>query len=121
MQSSNMKNMVILKNLPSNLIEEAIVILKSNKKLKKLEKVDVGLEDSREIREREKELKENDKYIIREAEMIISKYLSNVEEKRENDICNKKLKKKYKKMKKYAYILAIVSAIQFILLLSKSI
>ena len=40
MESSNMKNMVILKNLPSNLVEEAIIILKSNKKAKKLEKID---------------------------------------------------------------------------------
>ena len=35
MEKSQMKNMVILKNLPSNLIEEAIVILKSNKYAKK--------------------------------------------------------------------------------------
>ena len=40
MEESKLKNMVVLKNLPSNLIEEAIVILKSNKKVKKLEKID---------------------------------------------------------------------------------
>ena len=40
METSNMKNMVVLKNLPSNLVEEAIVILKSSKKVKKLEKID---------------------------------------------------------------------------------
>ena len=40
MEASNMKNMVVLKNLPSNLVEEAIVILKSSKKVKKLEKID---------------------------------------------------------------------------------
>ena len=39
METSNMKNMVVLKNLPSNLVEEAIVILKSSKKAKKLEKI----------------------------------------------------------------------------------
>ena len=38
METSNMKNMVVLKNLPSNLVEEAIIILKSNKKVKKLQK-----------------------------------------------------------------------------------
>ena len=32
METSNMKNMVVLKNLPSNLVEEAIVILKSIKR-----------------------------------------------------------------------------------------
>ena len=40
MENSNMKNMVILRDLPSNIVEEAIVILKSSKKVKKLEKID---------------------------------------------------------------------------------
>lgn len=40
METSNMKNMVVLKNLPSNLVEEAIVILKSSKKVRKLEKIE---------------------------------------------------------------------------------
>lgn len=35
METSNMKNIVVLKNLPSNIVEEAIVILKGNKKNKK--------------------------------------------------------------------------------------
>ena len=30
MDISNMKNMVVLKNLPSNIVDEAIVILKNN-------------------------------------------------------------------------------------------
>ena len=37
MSTENMKNMVVLKNLPSNIVDEAIVILKPNIKLKKLE------------------------------------------------------------------------------------
>ena len=40
METSNMKNMVVLRNLPSNLVEEAIVILKSSKKVRKLEKIE---------------------------------------------------------------------------------
>ena len=40
MEENKLKNMVVLKNLPSNLVEEAIIILKSSKKVKKLEKVD---------------------------------------------------------------------------------
>ena len=40
MESSNLKNMVILRNLPSNLVEEAIIVLKTNKNAKKLEKID---------------------------------------------------------------------------------
>ena len=34
MEASKLKNMVILKNLPSNLVEEAIVILKSSAKVR---------------------------------------------------------------------------------------
>ena len=33
MNTSNMKNIVVLKDLPSNLVEEAIVVLKENQKL----------------------------------------------------------------------------------------
>ena len=33
MQSSDMKNMVVLKNLPSNMVEEAIIIFKENQKV----------------------------------------------------------------------------------------
>ena len=32
MEISNLRNMVILKNLPSNIVEEAIVVLKENQK-----------------------------------------------------------------------------------------
>ena len=38
MESSSLKNMVVLKNLPSNIIDEAIVILKNGNKIKDFEK-----------------------------------------------------------------------------------
>lgn len=37
MSIESMKNMVVLRNLPSNIVEEAIVILKPNIKLKNLD------------------------------------------------------------------------------------
>ena len=37
METSNLKNMVVLKSLPSNIVEEAIVILKKNIKVKEFE------------------------------------------------------------------------------------
>ena len=40
METSNLKNMVVLKNLPSNIVDEAIIVLKTNKKAKKLQKID---------------------------------------------------------------------------------
>ena len=40
METSNLKNMVVLKNLPSNIVDEAIIVLKTNKKAKKLQKIE---------------------------------------------------------------------------------
>ena len=40
MEKSKMKNIVILKNLPSNLIEEAFVVVKSRKVARNLEYID---------------------------------------------------------------------------------
>ena len=37
MSTENMKNMVVLKNLPSNIVDEAIIILKPNVKVKSLD------------------------------------------------------------------------------------
>ena len=37
MDIGQMKNMVVLKNLPSNIVEEAIVVLKPNKKVKNVQ------------------------------------------------------------------------------------
>ena len=40
METSKLKNMVVLKNLPSNIVDEAIIVLKTNKKVKKLQKIE---------------------------------------------------------------------------------
>lgn len=37
MNTGDLKNIVVIKDLPSNLIEEAIVVLKENQKIPKLE------------------------------------------------------------------------------------
>ena len=40
MNQGGLKNMVVLKNLPSNIVEEAIIVLKTNKKIKQVEKIE---------------------------------------------------------------------------------
>ena len=40
MESSDMKNMVVLKNLPSNMVEEAIIIFKETQKAKQKELIE---------------------------------------------------------------------------------
>lgn len=59
MEQNNLKNIIVLKNLPSNIVEEAIVILKTNKKAKRVQKI----EKSKKTKEQEKKLKQSD-YIL---------------------------------------------------------
>ena len=102
MNKQNMKNMIVLKDLPSNLIDEAIVILKPNVKLKELD-----------LKNNKNKYKDNSKnYIVNEAQMVISNYLSNIEKDRKNEfIINKKIKKKYKILK----IISILFCLAFII------
>ena len=112
MSQSNLKNMVVLKNLPSNIVEEAIVILKTNKKVKKLEKIEKSkIPEDTVSKKREKD------YILKEAEMLVSNYISNLEEKKqERKINNKKMEQKYKRLKNYAYMVSLIIVIETIIL-----
>ena len=116
MKESNLKNMVILKNLPSNIVEEAIVILKSNKKAKKLEKIEKNRKPEKNIQNG----KRDKTYILKEAEMIVSSYISEIEGKKQNrELINKKTGKKYKRLKMYAYISSLIIFIQALMILIK--
>lgn len=100
MEKSQMRNIVVLKNLPSNLVEEAIIILKSNKIARKFEYI--------EHKESVKKENSNSKtYIIREAENLISNYIDSVEnkEKNKNTTC---INKKYKYLKIYSIVVTII-------------
>lgn len=113
METSKMKNMVVLKNLPSNLVEEAIVVLKSSKKVRKLEKI----EKNAKAPKKETIKKEKD-YILKEAEMLVSNYIAKLESNQEQKQ-KKKLEqsKKYIRLKRYAYLASTVIVIQAILLI----
>lgn len=106
MNESKMKNMVVLKNLPSNIVEEAYVVLKTNKNfrqnLQKQENVDERLSAD---------------YVVKEAEMVISNYLSNIEDKKtiKNSKEVEKIKKKYKKLKNTSMILAGILVLNIII------
>ncbi|MCI8760754.1 MAG: hypothetical protein HFJ34_06575 [Clostridia bacterium] len=115
METSKMKNMVVLKNLPSNLVEEAIVILKSSKKVKKLQKI----EKKNQIEKSEVSKKGKD-YILKEAEMLVSSYISKLEN-NQNMKQYKTIKndRKYSRLKNYAYLSSIIIIIQAILLVIK--
>lgn len=115
MNQSGLKNMVVLRNLPSNLIEEAIIVLKSNKNIKQIEKI-----DKNKVKEEPKEkVKERD-YIQKEAEMLISNYIKRLEDRKKEKIENRKQEnKKYLKLKKYSIIVTALLVIEAILLIIK--
>lgn len=109
MNSNHMKNIIVLKNLPSNLIEEAFIILKDNKKAKSLERI-----DNKTGNKIEKE-KSGD-YIVKEAEMVISNYLSKIEkEKQIKSYSMKRIEDKYKRLKVLSIILSIIVFINVVL------
>lgn len=114
METSNLKNMVVLKNLPSNLIDEAIVVLKKNINVKEFEPQNNADEKINEIKSDGKK-----DYIVKEAEMLVNSYISNMENNKKKEQLNQKIGSKYKKMKKYLCSVSIITIIEFILLLIK--
>ena len=97
---NNMKNMIVLKDLPSNLIEEAFVVLKENKKIHKYQ-----IAETKEQKVEPKNIN-NKEYIIKEAEMLLKSYTENLERetpKWKNNM--KKLERKYKNSVKLNFFL----------------
>lgn len=112
MDSKAMKNMIILRNLPSNMVEEAYIVFKDNAKIHKVEKI-----EKRKTEERKEEPKSKE-YMVKEAEMIIHDYITKLE-KREYEVGNgnKKLKEKYKKLKAITIFLAMFSMLSLVLIM----
>jgi len=109
MQSSDMKNMVVLKNLPSNMVEEAIIIFKETQKVRQKELIDKGQKvNSTESQTKSKE------YILKEAEMLVTDYINKIENKRKIKN-NKDIFYKYENLKKYSIILTIFLVISLII------
>jgi len=109
MESSDMKNMVVLKNLPSNMVEEAIIIFKETQKIKQKELID----KSKKINPIQIQSKSKD-YILKEAEMLVTDYINKIENKRklksDNNIINK-----YNNLKKYSIVSTIILIISLII------
>ena len=84
---NKLKNIIVLKGMASNVVDEAIVILKPNIKLRQSEYM--TYEKNKE------EVEPNRKVIQKEAEDIIKTYIEKIEKKIEKNR-NLKLIKKYK-------------------------
>lgn len=131
MDKEEMKNVIILKNLPSNLIDEAIMVIKDRKIAKKFDfnqilnngeekhKVIQGYMKNDELKKIENIRKEGRKYVIKEAEIILSDYISKIERPKYNESKMKKLEKSCKRAKKINLVLIIVSFISIVMQIIK--
>ena len=135
MKTDIMKNVIILKNLPSNLIDEAIVIVKDKKKIKDINysefikdggekfsssvnrqtsnRVIQGYMKEEDLKKLEDTKKEERKYVIKEAEIVVTNYLSKIDNKMPEKRI-KRLEKSYKRANKMSIILGIISVISII-------
>lgn len=109
METGPMKNIVVLKNLPSNLVEEAIVILKTNKEAKKLEYIEKTANKKNNNTKKAKE------YMIREAESVISSYISKIEDNRNSKVSSINIEKRYRKLKIYSIIISTMLLLTILL------
>lgn len=96
-----MKNIIRLKDVPSNTIEEAIIIFKDNKKAKRFEYTN-------KFKSGNEEKQENNNYVVKEAELIISDYLESSEMK------NTDIVKKNKRLKFANIILGLLLIVSII-------
>ena len=112
MDANVMKRMIVLKNLQSNIVEEAYVVFKNNVKVHKYEKVDNI--DKKQIENKSK----NKDYIVKEAEMIVNDYIKNIEDK-DYKSNFRMLKQNYKRLKMETVSLAVFSILTFLLLIIK--
>lgn len=107
----DLKNTVVLKDLPSNIVKEAYVVFKSSKMARKIQKIN----KENQVSEKDKE----NRYAIKEAELLILEYtrkMDRIDKNKKEIITNAKINRN---LKKYAYIASIIIFIQFILLLIK--
>lgn len=111
MNEINMKNMVVLKNLPSNIVDEAFVVFKSSKKIKNLEKVE---QNKKLVNDN---INKNKEYFLKEAEMLVNDYIDKIENKDNSDINNINCNRK--KLKLWAFISTGIAIVEWFILINK--
>ena len=109
---NNMKNVIVLKDLPSNIVEEAIVVLKNNVKIKKPELTTNKPENLKNVDKKSGAGSKN--YIVKEAEMLVSSYISKVEKPKELKVSNKNLQNKYKRLQRVTLFLGLTAVLGII-------
>lgn len=115
MNVSHMKNIIVLKDLPSNIVEEAIVILKSGSKIKNEKVIDAKSYKSNFTENSEG----NYETAIKEAEFLVADYMKKIEKTNENTPSIRKMKIQYQKLKVCSVLLGIVAIIGVIISIIK--
>ncbi len=100
MNNLDMKNIIVLKDLPSNIIDEAIVILKNNK-IKRKDGNENMDDDFVNIN------------IVEEAQQIIGEYIEKMENTKKEEINERKILIKYKKLQLVTILLGAMMIISF--------
>lgn len=100
MQNSRLKNSIVLRGMASNVVDEAIVILKPNIKIKNFQKV--------KNQKLSKDTEGKD-FIIKEAENVINEYVNKLNE--------KSSKNKILKLESKIKILRLINIMFFIILI----
>ncbi len=104
MDNLSMKNMVVLKDLPSNIVDEAIVIFKQNINLEKYKK-----ESQENSKNKTKTVAGNSEFAVKEAENVIANYISEIERPKKLEQINKNLQIKYNRIKTLSILLGVLA------------
>lgn len=107
MELSKKKNTIVLKGMASNVIEEAIVILKPNIKLKQNEY------NLKNTNYKEKNIQKE--FVLSEAEKTIDEYVDRIQKENKKVQINK-IKKKYKALKILNIVLVTIIIGIFVIL-----
>ncbi len=100
MQNSKLKNSIILRGMASNVVDEAIVILKPNIKIKDMQKTKKMIDKNENI---------SRDLIVKEAENIVNEYVNKLNE--------KPMKNKISKLENKIKILKLTNIMFFIILI----
>lgn len=106
MNIGQMKNIVVLKDIPSNIVDEAIVILKNNSNVNKKELI----RNKKSNRDNESPDKNYD-FVVNEAENVIKDYIRNLEKPKETKVSLNKILVKYRKLQIYSFLLGIIAIV----------
>lgn len=101
MNNLDMKNIIVLKDLPSNIIDEAIVILKDNK-IKKKDNLEYS------------NIPYMNTDVVQEAQNVIAEYINRIEQPKKDKRKEKELLAKYKKLRLFTILLGVAMFISII-------